>query len=181
MGVGLDLVAARRDGTEFPVEISLNTVPGAEQAHLLVTIRDITERRTAAQQKQALLESRAAEEALTREKDCLAVTLRSIGDGVIATDTSSRVTLMNPVAEALTGWTQTEASSIRSSPPSSRAAAWAWPWCTPWPASTAATPGSKPLAPKVRRSPYGCRRANLANQWPWHRGWQGCAAKRAYW
>ncbi|MBK8024921.1 MAG: PAS domain S-box protein [Chloroflexi bacterium] len=37
-------------------------------------------------------------------------TLLSIGDGVIATDAEGRVTLMNPVAEALTGRTQTEAS-----------------------------------------------------------------------
>lgn len=39
----------------------------------------------------------------------LAVTLSSIGDGVIATDARARVTLMNPIAEQLTGWTQAEA------------------------------------------------------------------------
>ena len=40
----------------------------------------------------------------------LGVTLRSIGDAVIATDAGGRVTLLNPVAEHLTGWTQTEAA-----------------------------------------------------------------------
>jgi len=35
----------------------------------------------------------------------LRITLNSIGDGVIATDTRSKVTRMNPVAEYLTGWT----------------------------------------------------------------------------
>jgi len=36
-------------------------------------------------------------------------TMMSVGDGVIATDTEGRVELLNPVAEALTGWRQEEA------------------------------------------------------------------------
>ncbi|MFP4251918.1 MAG: EAL domain-containing protein [Guyparkeria sp.] len=39
----------------------------------------------------------------------LAVTLDSIGDGLIATDLEGHVTLMNPVAERLTGWSREEA------------------------------------------------------------------------
>jgi two-component system CheB/CheR fusion protein len=39
----------------------------------------------------------------------LAVTLNSIGDAVIATDAKGNVTLLNPLAEKLTGWTQKEA------------------------------------------------------------------------
>jgi PAS domain S-box-containing protein len=39
----------------------------------------------------------------------LAVTLTSIGDGVIATDASGRITRMNPVAQALVGWTEADA------------------------------------------------------------------------
>lgn len=39
----------------------------------------------------------------------LQTTLASIGDAVIATDTAGRVTFMNGVAQALTGWRQTEA------------------------------------------------------------------------
>jgi PAS domain S-box-containing protein len=46
---------------------------------------------------------RRAERSLAAEKDRLAVTLRSIGDGVVATDTDGRVLLMNRVAEQLCG------------------------------------------------------------------------------
>ncbi|WP_394752843.1 PAS domain S-box protein [Crenothrix sp.] len=42
----------------------------------------------------------------------LAITLNSIGDGVLATDLEGRVNLLNPVAEQLTGWTQTEATGL---------------------------------------------------------------------
>jgi PAS domain S-box-containing protein len=41
------------------------------------------------------------------------VTLTSIGDGVIVTDNDGRVTELNPVAEALTGWTLAEAVGRR--------------------------------------------------------------------
>ncbi len=50
-----------------------------------------------------------AEDDLAAEKERLAVTLRSIGDGVITTDTEGRVTLINKLAEDLTGWKQGEA------------------------------------------------------------------------
>ena len=39
----------------------------------------------------------------------LAVTLNSIGDAVMTTDAKGRVTLLNPLAERLTGWTRAEA------------------------------------------------------------------------
>ena len=53
---------------------------------------------------------REAEQALAAEKERLNVTLRSIADGVITTDTAGRVVLMNKVAELLTGWTQADAA-----------------------------------------------------------------------
>ncbi|MCC6797008.1 MAG: PAS domain S-box protein [Candidatus Hydrogenedentes bacterium] len=52
----------------------------------------------------------AAEKAVRASEESLSVTLDSIGDGVLATDTSGRVTRMNPVAEQLTGWPIAEAA-----------------------------------------------------------------------
>ncbi len=54
-------------------------------------------------------QKRAAAE-LAAEKEQLAVTLRSIAEGVITTDIDGNVVLMNRVAEELTGWTQQEAA-----------------------------------------------------------------------
>jgi len=50
--------------------------------------------------------------ALGEERERLAVTLGSIGDGVLATDSRGRITLLNPVAEGLTGWKQAEAIGL---------------------------------------------------------------------
>jgi PAS domain S-box-containing protein len=59
---------------------------------------------------EALFQARRAEQALAAEKERLAVTLRSIGDGVITTDLNGTVLLINNVAESLTGWTQADAA-----------------------------------------------------------------------
>jgi PAS domain S-box-containing protein len=58
---------------------------------------------------QDITEQKKGQEKLRAERERLAVTLTSIGDGVITTDTRGRVVLINHVAEALTGWTQQDA------------------------------------------------------------------------
>src|SRR5580692_9856832 len=53
------------------------------------------------------LERKSAE--LAEQREFFKVTLASIGDGVITTDTEAKVTFLNPVAEAMTGWKSDEA------------------------------------------------------------------------
>jgi PAS domain S-box-containing protein len=57
-----------------------------------------------------IIERKQAQKNLAAEKERLAVTLFSIGDGVITADTEGKITLMNWVAESLTGWTIEAAS-----------------------------------------------------------------------
>ena len=52
------------------------------------------------------------ESALRESEERLGTTLRSIGDGVVATDPEGRVEYMNPIAEALTGWRSDEARGL---------------------------------------------------------------------
>ena len=55
------------------------------------------------------IERKVAEGRLHEQREWLSVTLASIGDAVIATDTEGRVTFLNGVAQELTGWTQADA------------------------------------------------------------------------
>jgi PAS domain S-box-containing protein len=63
---------------------------------ILLALEDVTERLR-------------MEAKLARQQELLRVTLASIGDAVIATNIDTRITFMNPAAEALTGWHQAEA------------------------------------------------------------------------
>lgn len=64
--------------------------------HVIGQVQDITEQLQIQRQ-------------MIEERERLAVTLRSIGDGVIATDVDGTITFLNRVAEELTGWNNNEA------------------------------------------------------------------------
>jgi len=87
-----------RDGRAVHVLLSVSVVRRAEGEpfQAVAQIMDISQRK-------------AYEEALFRERELAEVTLRSIGDAVITTDLEHRITSLNPIAEAMTGWSHTEA------------------------------------------------------------------------
>ena len=66
----------------------------------------------AANQAAGLLQRKEVEEELRKQSEWQRVTLASIGDAVITTDTEGRVTSLNSVAESLTGWTSRDAQGV---------------------------------------------------------------------
>jgi PAS domain S-box-containing protein len=70
------------------------------------------EERELAIQVELALYKHQADQQVRRQREWLRVTLCSIGDAVIATDSEGCISFINPVAESLTGWTTDEAVGL---------------------------------------------------------------------
>jgi len=83
---------------------------GSATLFALLALATVTIQRGTRRREQ-LIDSLAESEAQTREsRDRLQTTLTSIGDAVITTDAAGKVTMLNHVAQTLTGWKQEEAA-----------------------------------------------------------------------
>ncbi|MEO0575783.1 MAG: EAL domain-containing protein, partial [Pseudomonadota bacterium] len=93
-----EAVMIRKDGKRVDVVENARAVTYTDgETYVEGTISDITARKQ-------------AEARIFSEKERAEITLKSIGDGVITTDAAGCVEYMNPVAEALTGWSLRAAS-----------------------------------------------------------------------
>ena len=91
-----DNVSARFEEFFAPLDAWFDVSAYPTPAGLVLFFRNITQRKR-------------AEQALDEQREWLRVTLSSIGDAVLATDTDGRITFINPVGAALTGWKQEDA------------------------------------------------------------------------
>jgi PAS domain S-box-containing protein len=95
MGLGIDLAGRRKDGTEFPVEISLSHVKTRNGVLAVAFVSNITERKL-------------AEAALRESEETVRALLESASQAIVGVDTNGRIVIVNAMALQLFGYTRDE-------------------------------------------------------------------------
>jgi len=95
MGVGLELHGLRKDGTEFPIEISLSPIETEVGTLVSSAIRDITDRKK-------------AEEIVRLLNDRFRALLETAPDAMVLVDKDGRMVLVNAQTEKLFGYARAE-------------------------------------------------------------------------
>jgi PAS domain S-box-containing protein len=95
IGTGIELVALRKDGAEFPIEIMLSPLGSPEGILVTAAIRDISTRK-------------AAEELMKRAEQRYRGLLEAAPDPMVVVDPSGEIVLLNVQAEKRFGYTRDE-------------------------------------------------------------------------
>lgn len=95
MGSGIPLVGKRKDGSEFPVDISLSQFRGATGLSVIAAVRDVT----------GLKES---EDVRRKSEQLFRGLLESAPDAMVVVDGRGRIRVVNSRAEQLFGYTRPE-------------------------------------------------------------------------
>lgn len=106
------LVQASAQASSSANEIGFAATAGGTGLFALLLVSAVVIRAATARREELIDGLWRTEEQTRIARDWLQTTVRSIGDGVIATGPEGEVVLLNSVAESLTGWKQDEAAGL---------------------------------------------------------------------
>jgi PAS domain S-box-containing protein len=109
LGRRIELSGMRADGSEFPVEVAINVIAGTEPPMFTGTVRDITHRRRAEEEREQLLRlEQFARLDATQARDQLQAILSGVADAVTAQAPDGKVLFANDAALELLGFASVE-------------------------------------------------------------------------